>query len=343
VSGRRSLDVALPIVLAAVLFGIVIWSTRSTAAPSMMLLAPLVGASAVAAFAFRDRPVRFSLALGAITVAGTAMRRSDGDQRLAARSFYGVYRVVDDSAAGVRRFYSGTTIHGTEFLTDTVGRLPLAYYHPQGPLGSLFAARDWRTAPWRVAVIGLGAGATAAYARPGESWTFYEIDPLVARIATDSRYFHFLSGAAAPARVVLGDARLSLAGAPARGFDVLLVDAFSSDAIPVHLLTREALALYRSRLAVDGVIAWHISNKYVDLRPVLAGLADDARLGSFIYEDLEVPKNAAGRLPSIWVAMTASRVTAGALGRDARWHPLNAARVRKLWTDDFSNVLGVLR
>lgn len=340
--GRRSLDFALPIVVGTVLFAIVALATRMTT-PSMRLLAPLVGASAVAAFAFRDRPVRFSIALGAIVVAGLPMNRTDGRQRLAARSFYGVYRVVDDSAAGLRRFYSGTTIHGTEFLADSTGRQPLAYYHPEGPLGSLFSARAWRPGPWRVAAIGLGAGATAAYARPGETWTFYEIDPLVARIAADSRYFHFLSGAAVPPRVVLGDARLSLEREPARNFDVVLVDAFSSDAIPVHLLTREALALYRSRLAADGVIAWHISNKYVDLRPVLEALAMDARLRALIYEDLHVPVNAGGRLPSVWVVMTANQVTAAAIGRDARWSQLEVPQTRHVWTDDFSNVLSVLR
>jgi hypothetical protein len=141
----------------------------------------------------------------------------------------------------------------------------------------------------------------------------------------------------------LGDARLSLASAPRNSFDVLLVDAFSSDAIPVHLLTREALALYRSRIAADGVIACHISNKYLDLRPVLEALAEDAGLISLIYEDVHVPKNSGGRLPSVWVAMTASRVTADAIGRDARWRPLDVPRMRRPWTDDFSNVLSVLR
>jgi hypothetical protein len=340
--GRLSFDFALPLVLAATLFAAVTWVTR-TGTPGMLILAPLVGASAVATFAFRDRPVRYALALGAIVLAGVPLSRTDGRVRLAARSFYGVYRVVDDSAAGVRRLYSGTTIHGTEFFADSNGRQPLAYYHPDGPLGSLFGAREWRPAPWHVAVIGLGAGATAAYARRGESWTFYEIDPVVARIAEDSRYFHFLSGAPAPPNVVLGDARLSLERAPRRAFDVLLVDAFSSDAIPVHLLTREALALYRSRLATDGVIAWHISNKYLDLRPVLAALAADSRLTALIYEDLRVPNNAGGRLPSVWVAMTASSATADAIRRDGRWRRLTELGGRQLWTDDFSNVLGVLR
>lgn len=341
-SGRASLDLILPIILAAALYPVVTWISRANV-PSTAMLTPLVTLIAVVAFAFRDRPARFALALGAILVAGNPLLHSDGHQRLAARSFYGVYRVVDEHTAGMRRFYSGTTIHGSEFLGDSGGRFPLAYYHPDGPLGSLFAARLWRPDPWRVGVIGLGVGATAAYARPGESWTFYEIDPLVADVAANTQYFHFLSGARVPPRIVLGDARLSLEHAAFHGFDVLLVDAFSSDAIPIHLLTREALALYRSRLAPDGIIAWHISNQYLDLRPVLASLADNAGLTALIYADLNIPKDSGGRLPSVWVAMTASAVTADDISRDRRWRPLDRIRVRRVWTDDFSNVLSVLR
>jgi spermidine synthase len=125
-------------------------------------------------------------------------------------------------------------------------------------------------------------------------------------------------------------------------FDVLIIDAFSSDAIPTHLLTREALALYRSRLAPDGLIAWHISNKYLDLRPVVEALARDDGLVALVDADLQIPVNAHGRLPSIWVVTTASEKTARAVGSDPRWRPLRTKRPQ-LWTDDFSNVLGVLR
>src|SRR5205823_597658 len=164
-------------------------------------------------------------------------------------------------------------------------------------------------APWRVGVVGLGVGSTAAYAKPGETWTFYEIDPLVARIAANDTLFHYLRAAAAVPKIVLGDARLSLGTAAPRSIDVLLVDAFSSDAIPTHLLTREALALYRTRLAEDGVIAWHISNRYLDLRPVLQGLAADAGMTALIFSDQQIPKQAGGRFPSVWVVMSAGTKT----------------------------------
>jgi len=273
---------------------------------------------------------------------GALANRADGTERLAARSFYGVYRIVDDSAARIRDFYSGTTIHGAEVFGDS-GHSPASYYHRDGPLGALFAARAWRTTPWRVGVVGLGVGSTAAYARPNETWTFYEIDPLVAKIAANDTLFHFLHAAAAQPRIVLGDARLSLAAAPTRSLDVLLVDAFSSDAIPTHLLTREALALYRRRLAEDGIVAWHISNRYLDLRPVLQGLAGDAGMTALIMSDQNIPKQSGGRFPSVWVAMSAGPKTIASILGDRRWQPLRSPRPPILWTDERSDVLSVLR
>ncbi|HEY6826946.1 MAG TPA: fused MFS/spermidine synthase [Gemmatimonadaceae bacterium] len=303
-------------------------------------VATLVGG--ITAFALRKAPMRFALAIAAMIFVGSLAARTDGTERLAARSFYGVYRVVDDSAARIRDFYSGTTIHGAELFGDS-GRSPASYYHRDGPLGGLFAARAWRPAPWRVGVVGLGVGSTAAYARPNETWTFYEIDPLVAKIAADDRLFHFLHAAVVTPRIVLGDARLSLAAAPKRSLDVLLVDAFSSDAIPTHLLTREALSLYRQRLAEDGIIAWHISNRYLDLRPVLQGLAADAGMTALIMSDQRIPKESGGRFPSVWVAMSAGPQTVASLRSDARWQPLRSPRPPIVWTDERSDVLSVLR
>jgi spermidine synthase len=309
---------------------------------ALALIALILGAGAIAAFSFRARPVRFALGIAAFLTAGAFRTTGSNHTEFSGRSFYGVYRVVDDAATQTRKFYSGTTVHGSEFLNDTA-LVPLTYYHRNGPLGSLFSARAWRPAPWRVAVVGLGTGATAAYARDGEAWTFYEIDPLVARVAEDQRFFHFLSSAKARPRIVLGDARLSLEREPPRSFDVLLVDAFSSDAIPMHLLTREALDLYRTKVTSDGIIAWHISNRYLDLRSVLLGLANDAGLVAVIRDEFGVPSTDAGRLPSTWVVMTQSTQTAASVGEDARWIRLTTSRRPTLWTDDFSNVLSVLR
>jgi hypothetical protein len=335
--GRMVIDVLQPALVFACLVGVLAFEHGAT--QSRALLAPLLGIAGVVAFASRARPVRFALTISAVLVAAAVIGLGDGRTRHLARSFYGVYRVVDDSADGVRRLFSGTTIHGLEFFGDP-GREPLAYYHPAGPLGSLFAMRGDSTR-WRVGAIGLGVGATVAYARPGEAWAFYEIDPLVAEIARNEQWFHFLGASPVSPRIVLGDARLSLAREPERSIDVLIVDAFSSDAIPVHLLTREALALYRTRLAANGVIAWHISNKYLDLRPVLDGLARDAKLDALICTDRGVPP-IAGRLPSLWVMTTADREFAGALEGRGCWRRF-AMQTPRLWRDDFSNVLSVLR
>ena len=299
-------------------------------------------AGGIVAFSVRKTPARFALAIATISLVGALSNRADGTHRLATRSFYGVYRVVDDSAKRIRDFYSGTTIHGAELFGDS-GRSPAAYYHRDGPLGALFAARAWRAAPWRVGVVGLGVGSTAAYARSGETWTFYEIDPLVAKIAANDTLFHYLHAAAAAPNIVLGDARLSLAAASPRSLDVLLIDAFSSDAIPIHLVTREALALYRQRLADDGVVAWHISNRYLDLRPVLQGLAAAAGMTALIFSDDQVPTEAGGRFPSIWVVMSSGPKTIEAIRSDSRWLPLRSPRPAIRWTDERSDVFSVLR
>jgi hypothetical protein len=195
-----------------------------------------------------------------------------------------------------------------------------------------------------VAVVGLGAGATAAYARAGESWTFYEIDPAVVRIARDPRFFTYLSScSAAPPNVVLGDARLRMREAPDAAYDLVALDAFSSDAVPAHLLTREALALYLSKLAPDGVIAFHVSNRSLELERVVGGLAADAGLVARIFDDQG--HDSEPRLdPSTWVAVARRAEDLGPLSADPRWLPLDATTHKlELWRDDFSDVLGVFR
>jgi len=331
-------DFTIPAALGAALA--VFFFLDADASRVALTVAALIGG--IIAFDQRDVPARFALTIAAIVVVGMLSDRSDDTERLARRSFYGVYQIIDDSSARIRDFYSGTTIHGAEVFGDS-GRSPATYYHRDGPLGALFTARAWRDAPWRVGVVGLGVGSTAAYARPGETWTFYEIDPLVARIAADNSWFHYLHAAAVAPNIVLGDARLSLAAASPRSLDVLLVDAFSSDAIPTHLLTREALQLYRQRLADDGVIAWHISNRYLDLRPVLQGLAADAGMTALIFSDQHIPKESNGRFPSIWVVMSAGPKTIDAIRSDSRWLALRSPRPPILWTDERSDVFSVLR
>jgi hypothetical protein len=340
-AGFRPSDLWLPAALACALAAMLVLVPDAGARGdvAMMLLA---ATAAVCVFAFRDRPLRFGLGVLAMLLVGRLAAEGGEEQRLAARSFYGVYRVVDDGATGTRHLYSGTTIHGSQRIAAAGAPEPLAYYHRAGPLGDVFRVLRDRSATARVAVVGLGAGAAASYARPGDAWTFYEIDPLVSLIASDRALFRFLSDAQSPPRLVHGDARLSLAR-DTGAFDLLVVDAFSSDAIPAHLMTREALALYRERLAPGGMIAWHISNKHVDLRPVLQGLAADAGLVAAIREDVDVPADALGRLPSVWVATWLPDESAADLRGARGWQELRSPRSPIVWRDDFSNVLGVLR
>jgi SAM-dependent methyltransferase len=195
-----------------------------------------------------------------------------------------------------------------------------------------------------VGVVGLGTGALAAYAKPGQSWTFYEIDPVVVHLARDAGYFSFLKNAAVPVRVVVGDARLSLAAEPDRAFDLLVLDAFSSDAVPVHLLTREAVRLYLSKLKPGGVIAFHASSRFLRLRREFLALANDAGLVHLRQLDLRNERRTewSGWTPSEWVLLARDHSELGPLTSDSRWGLIDEPPAR-VWTDDYSNLLALFR
>ncbi len=200
----------------------------------------------------------------------------------------------------------------------------------------------------RIGIVGLGVGSLAAYAGSGTQLTYYEIDPAVRWLAQDSGYFSFLESAenrGAKIRIVMGDARLTLRDAPSRSYDVLVLDAFCGDAIPVHLLTREAMSIYKDKLADNGVLAIHISNMYLNLLPVCSALVADAGCVGMYQDDLNVsPREAAeGKSPSQWVIVARSGKALVAQRNDSRWKPLPSVQSSRVWTDDFSNILGVFR
>jgi hypothetical protein len=259
-----------------------------------------------------------------------------------ARSFYGAYFIADRGE--YRVLIHGTTIHGAQSLRPQTKCIPRTYYFPNGPLGHLFMSFQGEQAKSDIAVVGLGAGTIAGYAQPGQRWTFYEIDPTVERIARDPRYFTLLRDCAPQARVILGDARISLAREPDGTHDLIILDAFSSDAIPVHLLTREAVELYFRKLSPHGVLAFHISNRYFDLRPVLSRLARDAHVVAYLRSDFDVtPADArAGKESSQWVVMARRPEDLGGLLNDKNWFPSLPNVTGAAWTDDYSNVLGAL-
>lgn len=341
----RLLDAVLPALLAAGLVGgaalLRAWAGGDEA--GLWVRAPFV-LGALACFAFTDRPARFALGVAAVLgVAGLASIR--GEPLLQERNFFGVLRVYDLDGPDVRVLVHGSTIHGMQSLDPARRGEPLTYYHRDGPMGQVDRAFAEGGAAPTVAVVGLGAGSLAAYARPDQRWMYYEIDPAVERVARDPHYFTFLRDCRAERLgVTLGDARFRLAGAPDRAYGLIVLDAFSSDAIPTHLLTLEAVRLYRSKLARGGLLVFHISNRYFDLAPVLGTLARDAGLTARIRRDLDVSPEEfkAGHQPSIWVAMAASPADLGALADDERWEPVEVAPDRPAWTDDYSNLLGAL-
>jgi hypothetical protein len=296
------------------------------------------------AYTGRERPWRFGLALGAVLVAGTLYHGVHGTPVYRTRSFFGVHLVADRD--DLRRLVHGGTVHGMESLRPGESGIPLTYYHPTGPIGQVMDALADDPRLDRVGLVGLGAGSLAYYARPGQHWTFYEIDPAVIHIARDRRLFTFLPSARGKVDVIEGDGRLQLEATSDR-FGLLVLDAFGSDAIPLHLLTRQALRIYQDRLRPGGLIALHISNNYLDLEPVLANLARDAEPPLTCYvqaqQTLTADQRAAGVFPSVWLVMAARPDDLPARLRRYPWRPAQPRDDLSEWTDHYSNVWQVFR
>ena len=261
VASRRAvaLDWGLPLVIGVLTAGSLLWAGF---APSQRRCAAgHAGMAGAGVLSQKQRPSRFALSLGAMLLAGSWFAGESVLDR--SRTFFGVYRVSVDRSGRYHTLAHGTTLHGMQALDPARRSEPLTYFHRTGPFGQAFAKLPNRATARQIAVIGLGVGTLAAYVQPGQQWTFFEIDPEVERIARTSAYFTYLDACGSQCRVVLGDARLSLARDGASRYDLIVLDAFSSDAIPVHLLTREALSLYVSRLAPGGALAFHISNAHL--------------------------------------------------------------------------------
>ena len=295
----------------------------------------------------RRRPLRFGLGIAAAFLASQFYIGPYGHILDMERSFFGVYRVANDPTGRFRDLLHGATLHGMQSLDPAKSRIPLAYYTAGGPAGQIASAvydnsaRDW-------AIVGLGAGAMACLAEPRQNLTYYEIDPLVAQIAADPRYFTFLRDCAPHAKIELGDARLKLADARDGQYRLIALDAFSGDSIPMHLVTREALQLYLRKLAPSGLIAFHITNQHLDLAPVLGSLAKDATLVAWIEDDSSLTEQQAsdGKLGSRWVVMARSKADLTHLVASsesfASWVPLEGRSDARLWTDDYSSLLTVI-
>ncbi len=344
-------------------FGGFLSGLRFTDTPAMRI--GVVALAAFATFLLRRRPAVFGTAVAVL--AAISLWSVDTGTRLlyAQRSFFGILRVEEDPVWYTHQLLHGTTSHGQQSLVESRRREPDGYYHRTGPLGKIFDAlrtslkeadaqagrqadlvvsetgSKARRSPAEVGVLGLGVGTIAAYAEPGDRFTFYEIDPAVERIARNSDYFTYLADCRGTAEVVLGDARLSLEHEQKRKFDLLIVDVFNSDSVPVHLMTRQALKLYVDRLKPRGLLAIHISSRYFDLEPILGNLAEDAGVTAQLWRDIDAA-GAVGRLASTWAVMARSPADLGSLAADSHWLPL-VRDAGPVWTDEFSNVAGTLK
>jgi len=311
----------------------------------------IYGPPLVLAGFLRRRPLHLGLALVTILLISGYVDARNNDQIRQSRSFFGVVRISrDHDATGYTELRHGTTLHGRQSLEPARRAQPLSYYQPKGPVGQLFEELDRRPAPLSIAVVGLGTGTLAAYARPGDRVTFYEIDRLVRDVAFDPAYFTYAVDArnrAVTVRLEIGDARIRLERVrrerPQERYDVILVDAFSSDAIPVHLLTREAFRLYFDMLTPRGILALHISNRYLRLEPVVANLAEDGRYAAMVQHG--DTGDIRGGVEASWAILGRRPEDFGALASDPRWTEasLDPQPAVGIWSDDFHNLLSVFK
>ena len=344
---RKALTEAAPWLVASAALALVWYVTRFQPSATLELPFQVLLALLAAAMLFqRQRPMRF-FGLVILSFSVTALWRPGIAPIETARSFFGVHKVAEVNDGRARLLYHGTTIHGAQRLRNDDGTpvsgplLPQTYYYPGGPFAeAIGAVRAARGSLNHVAVVGLGTGTLACHSKGNEHWTFFEIDPEVIRIARDPRRFEFLSRCAPESPVIAGDARLTLEASADR-YDLIVLDAFSSDTIPVHLLTREAVAGYLSKLSPHGVLLLHISNRHLDLTPVVAKVAQSLGLAAFVREDrsagdLLTTLKADARL----VVLARDAADAGSVA--GNWAPLRPDQSSALWTDDYSNILGIM-
>ncbi len=342
-------DIAGPVLLGTALLLLYALTAR-TAAVSLFLQ---VGFSlaVVVCLGFVGRRLRFAVGVGTLFLVAAILPNWLASQQVeyriyVARDFFGTKLVIDDPRLRRHSLIHSGTVHGIENTEPEKRGIPLSYYSRQGPLGSIFAAaRSNRAGTRRVAVVGLGTGTVACYRLPAERWTFFEIDPQVVALAQDDRLFWYLSSCAPDANIVLGDGRLELAKASPNAYDLLVLDAYSSDQPPLHMLTREAFAVFTSRLAPGGLIAFHISNLYFNLAPVIGNLAASAGWQAWIDNDVRftLKRISRGEVGSQWVVVARHPSDVSAIASDGHWQRLAPNHSIRIWTDDYSSLLTVMQ
>jgi hypothetical protein len=300
-------------------------------------------------YTFRGLPLTLALITGLLIFFTMGLHGLLSNTLFQDRTFFGVLSVRESVLTNeknqpetYREFYHGTTKHGAQRMGADVSRTPLTYFSHQGPIGQLFAEFDKTNQNWEVGIIGLGAGTLACYAKDGQHWAFYELDPLVVEIASNPNYFSYISQCNPKIGMVVGDARLSLEKEPDQKFDLYVVDAFSSDSIPTHLLTQEAIKLYFKKLKPNGILALHITNRHLALKKVLSDHAKNLQLAALIQEfkpTTDIPLVVA----TDWVVMankpeTLEPLRSSSLGL---WQKMPLYFDMKPWTDDFTNIVTI--
>jgi hypothetical protein len=282
----------------------------------------------------------------AVVTLPSAVRQADS--QLTLRSFFGVYRVADSPETGYRTLVHGTTLHGAQRVVDEEGKavvdlVPTTYYYPESPMGQVIAKRrevlKARGEKGHYGIVGLGTGSSACHKKEGEAWTFFEIDPTVIRISKDPKNFTFITKCQPDIAIRIGDARLTIAKEPDASFDLFIIDAFTSDAIPVHMLTKEAVELFLKKLKPDGVLLLHTSNRYLDLNSVLAAIQKQLPPGTAGIAVQDAGGEGYGQSGSSSVIFTKSEEALKTYRTMAGVSELEDNGLQA-WTDDYSDIVG---
>lgn len=273
---------------------------------------------------------------------------SDDGRVETVRSFFGVHKIVVTSNGQYHVLMHGTTIHGAEKFQENDGTPvkgrpePISYYHKDGGMGRAIAAiRERKGGPIRVAVIGLGTGTLACHSIPGEDWKYFEIDQTMVDTARDPRYFTYVSACDPDMKPVIGDARLTFAKEKDGSYDLIIVDAYSSDAIPIHLATEEAMAIYKAKLAPQGAVMMHVSNRHLELASVVVGIAEENDLKSWVFNE-DSGRDVDYIFTTNVVISAREEADVGKIASDEKWVLTEATEGQRVWTDDYSNVLGAV-
>jgi hypothetical protein len=338
--GHLALDVAVPAVLCALGIAAFQYLMRYKGGFGFGIAAPVYFACLVLGIWVRERPVRLALTVGAMLIIFGSRGWFDEKLLHRERNFFGVKRIrVDGDRV---ELLHGSTLHGSQFR-EQVPPEPLSYYHKNGPLGEIMREFDRPEYRGHVAAVGLGTGSISAYCRPGEKTTYYEIDPSVLRIARDSGIFTYLKYAGGTVDFVMGDGRQTMQSAPDHEYGIIILDAFSSDAIPTHLMTIEAVKMYFQKARDGGLVVFHVSNRYLALEPILAAIADKLGVVAVTTNDFErLDIREPGQLAARYVVLAKDMDVLQPLTNLKYWQQIKAVEGFPAWSDRYCDLISAI-